>query len=65
MIFLLVKIVKYLDAKTRKTLDLDLSNSVIIFDEAHNIQKLCEEAASVSVNLSDIALAIQDIDWIR
>lgn len=53
-----------LDAKTRKTLDLDLSNSVIIFDEAHNIQKLCEEAASVSVNLSDIALAIQDIDWI-
>jgi len=50
-----------LDAKTRKTLDLDLAGSVIIFDEAHNIQKLCEEAASVSISLSDIALAVQDI----
>ena len=55
----------YVDPKTRKTLDLDLNESVIIFDEAHNIQKLCEEAASVTINLSDIALAIEDIDWIR
>ena len=54
-----------LDPKTRKTLDLDLTGAVIIFDEAHNIQKLCEEAASVSVSLADLALAVQDITAIR
>jgi len=53
-----------LDPKTRKTLDLDLTGAVLIFDEAHNIQKLCEESASVSINLSDLALAIEDINSI-
>jgi len=53
-----------LDEKTRKTLDLDLGGAVIIFDEAHNINKLCEETASVSLTLADIALAIQDINAI-
>ena len=55
----------YKDEKTRKTLDLDLGGAVIIFDEAHNINKLCEETASVSLTLADIALAIQDINAIR
>ena len=29
------------------------------------IQKLCEESASVSISLADIALAVQDITAVR
>ena len=36
-----------LDHKIRASLDIDFNGSVIIFDEAHNVQKLSEETASV------------------
>ena len=32
-----------LEDAIRKSLDIDFKGSVIIFDEAHNVQKLCEE----------------------
>jgi len=51
-----------LDTKIRNSLDIDFNGSVIIFDEAHNVQKLCEETASVSISGQDIALAIKDIE---
>jgi len=51
-----------LDHKIRASLDIDFNGSVIIFDEAHNVQKLCEETASVNISGQDIALAIKDIE---
>lgn len=51
-----------LDQKIRASLDIDFNGAVIIFDEAHNVQKLCEETASVSISSQDIAVAIKDID---
>eukprot|EP00092_Neocalanus_flemingeri_P017682 GFUD01019128.1.p1 GENE.GFUD01019128.1~~GFUD01019128.1.p1 ORF type:complete len:936 (+),score=293.78 GFUD01019128.1:31-2838(+) len=51
-----------LDHKIRSTLDIDFSGAVIIFDEAHNVQKLCEETASVNITGQDIALAVKDIE---
>ena len=51
-----------LDHKIRSSLDIDYNGAVIIFDEAHNVQKLCEETASVSLTMQDIALAVQDIE---
>ena len=51
-----------LDHKIRASLDIDFNGAVIIFDEAHNVQKLCEETASVSISSQDIAVAIKDID---
>lgn len=38
-----------LDAKSRKSQGIDLQNSIILLDEAHNIEKTCEEAASLQV----------------
>lgn len=38
-----------LDPKTRKNQGIDLGNNVILLDEAHNIEKTCEEAASLEV----------------
>ena len=51
-----------LDPKIRSSLDIDFNGAVIIFDEAHNVQKLSEETASVSISSQDIAVAIKDID---
>merc|ERR1719470_73737 len=51
-----------LDHKIRASLDIDFNGAVIIFDEAHNVQKLCEETASVNISGQDIALAVKDIE---
>jgi len=54
-----------LDEKTRKSLDIDLNGAVLIFDEAHNINKMCEEAASVQLTSTDIALALKDLETLE
>ena len=51
-----------LDHKIRASLDIDFKGAIIIFDEAHNVQKLSEETSSVSISSQDIALAVKDID---
>lgn len=38
-----------------------MSNNIVILDEAHNIERTCEESASLQVKTSDIALAIEEI----
>ncbi|EAA06834.5 AGAP000634-PA [Anopheles gambiae str. PEST] len=49
-----------LDPKARKSNGLSLQNTVIILDEAHNVEKMCEEVGSALLRSSDIALAIED-----
>lgn len=50
-----------LDPKARKANNLEISNTVIILDEAHNVEKMCEESASMQIKSSDIALCIDDV----
>ncbi|XP_015754882.1 PREDICTED: regulator of telomere elongation helicase 1-like [Acropora digitifera] len=50
-----------LDAKSRKANSLDISGSIILFDEAHNVEKTCEESASFDLTSFDIASCIEDI----
>lgn len=38
-----------LDSKTRKTQGIEVQNNVILLDEAHNVEKICEDAASLQV----------------
>lgn len=38
-----------------------LRNSIVIIDEAHNVEKSCEESASIQLKSSDIALAIDEV----
>lgn len=45
-----------LDAKSRRSQGIDLQNNVILLDEAHNVEKTCEEAASLQV--SDLYISI-------
>lgn len=49
-----------LDPAARKANKIELSNAICILDEAHNIEKICEESASVHIKSSDIAMAIED-----
>ncbi|XP_063237440.1 regulator of telomere elongation helicase 1 homolog isoform X1 [Bacillus rossius redtenbacheri] len=53
-----------LDPKMRHSQGIDLLNNVVILDEAHNVEKMCEEAASLQICSSDIALAITEITQI-
>ena len=40
-----------LDPKTRRAQGIELQNNIILLDEAHNVEKTCEEAASMQVYL--------------
>uniref|UniRef100_A0A336L6I5 Regulator of telomere elongation helicase 1 homolog n=1 Tax=Culicoides sonorensis TaxID=179676 RepID=A0A336L6I5_CULSO len=53
-----------LDPKARKANNIELHNSIVILDEAHNVEKMCEESASVQLKSSDIALCMEEITGI-
>ncbi|KMZ08357.1 regulator of telomere elongation helicase 1 homolog [Drosophila simulans] len=53
-----------LDPKARKANKIELGNTIVILDEAHNIEKICEESASVQIKSSDVAMAIEDVTHI-
>lgn len=50
-----------LDAKILKSFKINLTGAVIILDEAHNVEKVCEDAASILFSSSDITNCINDI----
>lgn len=53
-----------LDPKLLKSFALKLENSIVILDEAHNVEKVCQDAASVQIASSDIATCCEDITHI-
>lgn len=50
-----------LDPKARRAQQLDFKNSVVILDEAHNVEKTCEDSASFQIKNTDIALCIEEV----
>ncbi|XP_072943690.1 regulator of telomere elongation helicase 1 homolog [Epargyreus clarus] len=53
-----------LDPKSRRANGVELLNNIIILDEAHNVEKMCEESASLQIRTTDIALCIDEITHI-
>lgn len=51
----------YLIDPTRKASQIPVNNSIVIFDEAHNIEKMFEDSCSMKITSSDIAGCIDDI----
>ncbi len=49
------------DPNIRSNLNLDLTDAVVIFDEAHNIEGVCSDAASYEINSGTLAVAISEI----
>ncbi|XP_018429186.1 PREDICTED: regulator of telomere elongation helicase 1-like [Nanorana parkeri] len=53
-----------LDTKSRKAHNIDLKGTVVIFDEAHNVEKMCEESASFDLTPYDLASGIDALDMV-
>ncbi|XP_016057722.1 PREDICTED: regulator of telomere elongation helicase 1 isoform X2 [Miniopterus natalensis] len=53
-----------LDAKSRRAHGIDLKGTVVIFDEAHNVEKMCEESASFDLTPHDVASGLDVIDQV-
>ncbi|XP_039092874.1 LOW QUALITY PROTEIN: regulator of telomere elongation helicase 1 [Hyaena hyaena] len=53
-----------LDAKSRRAHSIDLKGTVVIFDEAHNVEKMCEESASFDLTPQDVASGLDAIDQV-
>uniref|UniRef100_A0A3Q0RHP5 Regulator of telomere elongation helicase 1 n=1 Tax=Amphilophus citrinellus TaxID=61819 RepID=A0A3Q0RHP5_AMPCI len=51
-----------LDPKSRRAHNIELSGAVVIFDEAHNVEKTCEESTSFDLTPYDVASAISTVD---
>jgi len=50
-----------INPQTRESLGVSLRQSVIIFDEGHNIEKSCESVASIELTASDLARAVDEV----
>jgi regulator of telomere elongation helicase 1 len=48
-------------SKARRIHKINVRKCVIIFDEAHNIEQQCEDAASVVISSLDLAGCLDDI----
>ncbi|XP_007952887.2 regulator of telomere elongation helicase 1 [Orycteropus afer afer] len=53
-----------LDPKSRRAHSIDLKGTVVIFDEAHNVEKMCEESASFDLTPHDLASGLGVIDQV-
>ena len=54
------------DRKTQGTIaSLDLANAVVIFDEAHNIESTCSDAASTEIRQADLAGCQREVEACR
>lgn len=51
-----------IDPKSRRALGLSGGRDILIFDEAHNIEKACTEAASLELSSTTLAQAIGELD---
>lgn len=53
-----------LDPKVRGRTNVDLKNAIIILDEGHNVEKMCEESACTHIKSTKIGIATRDIDYV-
>ncbi|XP_008292635.1 regulator of telomere elongation helicase 1 [Stegastes partitus] len=51
-----------LDPKSRRAHNIELNGAVVIFDEAHNVEKTCEESTSFDLTPYDVTSAISAVD---
>lgn len=50
-----------IDEKIRENFALDLTNSVVIIDEAHNIAQCCEDISSFNINTDQLDTVIKEV----
>ncbi len=50
-----------IDPMARKANKVELHNTIVILDEAHNMEKICEDSVSIQIASSEIAVCIDDV----
>lgn len=55
-----------LDPKLRDNVlnDINLNGAIVILDEAHNVENVCERSASTSITSTELIIAIRDMKWV-
>lgn len=53
-----------LDPMIRYATQIDLKNSIVILDEAHNVEKMCKDSAGTIITTSKIDIAKRDLDYV-
>ncbi|KAE8574306.1 hypothetical protein XENTR_v10003373 [Xenopus tropicalis] len=53
-----------LDPKSRRAHNIDLKGTVVIFDEAHNVERMCEDSSSFDLTPYDLASGIDAMDLV-
>ncbi|XP_041483809.1 regulator of telomere elongation helicase 1-like isoform X1 [Lytechinus variegatus] len=51
-----------LDPKSRRIHGIELAGNIVIFDEAHNVERMCEESASFDLTSFDLASCVEETD---
>lgn len=51
-----------LDPKLRKAHGVELQGNIVIFDEAHNLEQICEDSSSFDLSSGDVACALKELD---
>jgi len=51
-----------LDPVIRKQMSLDIKNSIVIIDEAHNVEDVCRSALTKSYSLEDLEITVASLD---
>lgn len=54
-----------IDPKIRAHNEINLNESIVILDEAHNVDAFCEESASTVITSTDIIIAIRDMKYVN
>lgn len=54
-----------LDPKIRHANQIGLTNAIVILDEAHNVEKMCEDSASTHISSKSIGISIRDIEFVN
>lgn len=53
-----------LDPQIRKASQIDLKNAIVVLDEGHNVEKVCEESASTLLTSTQIDTAIGNAQYV-
>lgn len=52
------------DPKIRNANQISLQNAILIIDEAHNVESMCEDSACTFIKSSKIGIAIRDMEYV-
>ena len=53
-----------IDERTRESQKINISNSIILFDEGHNVEGVCTESTSAEITIPDMMRCVSELKCI-